>query len=81
MGKLRYRGLRCPGADWGMAVMRPEDTAMAGGDMVADVDTELRDYFAAKAMQAYLQGGSAPMNTVANWAYQMADAMLKARES
>ena len=44
----------------------------------------LRDYFAAKAMQAVMStpmiapvGGSDP---VANLAYSMADAMLKARE-
>ena len=43
----------------------------------------LRDYFAAKAMQAYLTstgGASAPNEMVANEAYKTADAMLKARE-
>ena len=44
----------------------------------------LRDYFAAKAMAAFL---AAPTTTAfdnpalcAEWAYQQADAMLKARE-
>ena len=42
----------------------------------------LRDYFAAKAMQAHLtHDGSDDVNEigVAKWAYEMADAMLKAR--
>ncbi len=43
----------------------------------------LRDYFAAKAMQAFI--GNANLNVfdvaaVARGAYKMADAMLKARE-
>ncbi len=44
----------------------------------------LRDYFAAKAMQAYLSstgGASAPNDMVAFEAYKMADAMLEAREA
>lgn len=48
----------------------------------------LRDYFAAKAMQAYLSGHIAhhghesywPPNDIATEAYGVADAMLKARE-
>jgi hypothetical protein len=43
----------------------------------------LRDYFAAKAMQAYLSsagGASAPNDMVAREAYKTADEMLKARE-
>lgn len=39
----------------------------------------LRDYFAAKAMQGILFEGLDPIET-AKHAYQMADAMLKARE-
>jgi hypothetical protein len=40
----------------------------------------LRDYFAAKAMQADLTNyGGANWERVANFAYEMADAMLKAR--
>ena len=44
----------------------------------------LRDYFAAKAMQSHLtHDGSEHANEigVAKWAYEMADAMLKAREA
>ena len=42
----------------------------------------LRDYFAAKAMQAMLQLGadSSEFHMDADAAYEMADAMLKARE-
>jgi hypothetical protein len=42
----------------------------------------LRDYFAAKAMQACIAKG-APLvfDDVANKAYEMSDAMLKAREA
>lgn len=42
----------------------------------------LRDYFAAKAMQAFLTpGGSHEYKREAEDAYKMADAMLKAREA
>jgi hypothetical protein len=40
----------------------------------------LRDYFAAKAMQGMMHDVSQPVGEViAEWAYQVADAMLKAR--
>ena len=40
----------------------------------------LRDYFAAKAMQGLLDSGQHGFYEIAPVAYQMADAMLKARE-
>jgi hypothetical protein len=40
----------------------------------------LRDYFAARAMQAFLLDKRASMQDDAIDAYKMADAMLKARE-
>jgi hypothetical protein len=40
----------------------------------------LRDYFAAKAMQG-LMDAAMPMPEIAQAAYQMADDMLKARET
>ena len=40
----------------------------------------LRDYFAAKAMQG-LMDAAMPMPEIADAAYEMADAMLKARET
>jgi len=43
---------------------------------------DLRDYFAAKAMGAYFDGEDAPIDFyfIAQRAYEMADAMMKARE-
>jgi hypothetical protein len=45
----------------------------------------LRDYFAAKAMQAHMVGrgefADSNKQTIAECAYKMADAMLEARES
>jgi len=43
------------------------------------VGMTLRDYFAAKAMQG-LMDAAMPMAEIAEAAYDMADAMLKARE-
>jgi hypothetical protein len=44
------------------------------------INMTLRDYFAAKAMQGMLtRPGSINVNDDANFAYSMADAMLKAR--
>ena len=40
----------------------------------------LRDYFAAKAMQAMTHRGEANVQMVSIQAYAMADAMLKARD-
>lgn len=42
----------------------------------------LRDYFAANAMQGYIahSGDARHIDTVAEMSYQMADAMLEARE-
>jgi len=43
----------------------------------------LRDYFAAKAMQEWLVETSEEISVtqIANFSYEMADAMLKAREA
>ena len=52
--------------------------------MMINMGMSLRDYFAAKAMQAIVNRGvvdSAPIEIYANNAYKMADAMMKARES
>ena len=50
----------------------------------SDAGMSLRDYFAAKAMQALITAPNVrPMiedGEVSGWAYKMADAMLKARE-
>jgi hypothetical protein len=44
---------------------------------------DLRDYFAAKAMQAWINEIGRPNweATIAKYAYQQADAMMKAREN
>ena len=43
----------------------------------------LRDYFAAKAMQGLLSDGVGSLSDeeLADWAYKLADAMMKAREA
>lgn len=44
----------------------------------------LRDYFAAKAMASYLTHAACAdndVNVVARWSYEIADAMLKARNA
>jgi hypothetical protein len=42
----------------------------------------LRDYFAAKAMQGMMHDVTQPVGEViAAWAYEVADAMLKARQA
>ena len=54
------------------------------GNLWNEKGMTLRDYFAAKAMQSYLNGYDRDIFTHDEWAkasYQMADAMLKARES
>ncbi len=51
-----------------------------GGYAKCDADgMTLRDYFAAKAMQAMTERGEASQGFVAMQAYKVADAMLKAR--
>ena len=44
-----------------------------------DSGMTLRDYFAAKAMQGLIERGQSN-ETTPQWAYWIADAMLKARE-
>lgn len=54
-------------------------------DATGSMGMTLRDYFAAKAMQGYLTHEQAanhiPVDSVARWSYEVADAMLRARES
>jgi hypothetical protein len=52
--------------------------------MMINMGMTLRDYFAAKAMQAIVSRGivnEVPLEIYATNAYKMADAMLKAREA
>jgi hypothetical protein len=52
---------------------------------IAYAGMTLRDYFAAKAMQGFMANKSNPMHyhgeEDGQWAYMIADAMLKAREA
>ena len=50
------------------------------GDMYS-LGMTLRDYFAAKAMNAFLSRDGGTLEMDAEAAYKMADAMLKAREA
>lgn len=62
----------------------PQDKVDAWGTRTSDGGMTLRDYFAAKAMQAILDQKDAhdgrECDSAAWMAYRMADAMLKARE-
>ncbi len=49
------------------------------GDMYS-LGMTLRDYFAAKAMQGVVHRSVVDESMCAKWAYEMADAMLRARE-
>ena len=40
----------------------------------------LRDYFAAKAMQVFMDGRGMPNDVAAMYSYKLADEMLKARD-
>lgn len=56
---------------------------IGSGDMRDQQGMALRDYFAAKVMQAMMTFDSSnmtPIEKIACWAYESADAMLKARE-
>jgi len=60
-----------------------EDTYLEGIDYLAQDGMTLRDYFAAQAMQGFM-GSSWNVKSfedMASKAYQMADAMMKAREA
>ena len=61
------------------------DPAFPVPDMADYNGMYLRDYFAAKAMAIYWAGPdvesiSGTLENVAEWCYEMADAMLEARE-
>lgn len=72
----------------------PRDVGVPGGDCTTIADTyssggmTLRDYFAAKAMQSFMHGAVLPpgfdaaerLSFAGMRAYEMADAMLRARE-
>ncbi|HBU7484760.1 hypothetical protein [Klebsiella oxytoca] len=49
------------------------------GSSIDGIGMTLRDYFAAKAMQAMIAAHE-PQGAIPRWAYEMADEMLSARE-
>ena len=53
------------------------------GDFNPQLGMTLRDYFAAKAMQGLVVDGVGSLmdEELADWAYRLADAMLKLREA
>jgi len=56
----------------------------SGNSQFAQVGMSLRDYFAAKAMQGMLSENSGiryPTDELVDFAYKVADAMMKAREA
>jgi len=67
------------------AFPRPASAAHAHGMHSPQEGMTLRDYFAAKAMQGMFASGNLPQSVqddeLAFAAYNMADAMLKAREA
>lgn len=65
--------------DGGQAFPQPVFVSAEGHEHVAYPGMTLRDYFAAKAMQALIGVQVSSMH-VASEAYQIADAMLAARE-
>ena len=58
----------------------PQAFPISGSQYSHTYGMTLRDYFAAKAMQGLMDAGM-PMSEIADEAYKMADAMLKAREA
>jgi len=57
----------------------PQAFPISGSQYQHTKGMTLRDYFAAKAMQGLMDAGM-PMSEIADEAYEMADAMLAARE-
>jgi len=64
--------------------MKAFPTAADNGHSQNQDGMDLRDYFAAKAMQGNIAASPADtfldVKVCAKWAYEMADAMLKARD-
>jgi hypothetical protein len=67
------------------AFPQTNDRVVASISIANSQGMTLRDYFAAKAMQGMMADGQAfrlvAESTLANTAYEIADAMLKAREA
>jgi len=60
--------------------MTMQQKAFPNPHLTNETGMTLRDYFAAKAMQALTQKGERHLATIAQDAYEMADAMMEARK-
>lgn len=58
----------------------PSDISDTTGNRYATSGMDLRDYFAAKAMELYIDNGQHHPDATAKLAYQYADAMMEARK-
>ena len=82
MNNTNTGGPAFPGKQKALAI-QTEHIGIASEYEIEHNGMTLRDYFAAKAMQGMLaeNGGGAMSNVkLADWAYDIADSMLKARE-
>jgi len=72
-----------PQEQWRNNIVGPAFPAPAGVSHITEQGMTLRDYFAAKAMQAEFESGIHldHINYCAERAYKIADAMLKARQA
>jgi len=61
----------------------PCERQLTDQDVLAFEGISIRDYFAAKALQGLLVDGVGSLidEELADWAYKLADAMLRAREA
>ncbi|VAM30261.1 gp38 [Enterobacter hormaechei] len=62
------------------SIVERDEVGHLHGFEVSSGGMTLRDYFAAKAMQAMIAAHE-PQGAIPGWAYEMADQMLRAREA
>ncbi|MGK6416844.1 hypothetical protein ACFGD2_012090 [Citrobacter freundii] len=62
------------------SIVERDEVGHLHGFEVSSGGMTLRDYFAAKAMQAMITAHE-PQGAIPGWAYEMADEMLRAREA
>ncbi|WP_324284804.1 hypothetical protein Q5384_14555 [Enterobacter ludwigii] len=62
------------------SIVERDEVGHLHGFEISSGGMTLRDYFAAKAMQAMIAAHE-PQGAIPGWAYEMADEMLRAREA
>lgn len=62
------------------SIVERDEAGHLHGFEISSGGMTLRDYFAAKAMQAMIAAHE-PQGAIPGWAYEMADEMLRAREA